>query len=121
MTSSENFGSEFRLRRTADFQHVYSRRRTASDDVLIIYGCENDLGHPRIGLSVSRKVGGATIRNRWKRRLREAFRKARAELPSGIDLVVIPRAAPEPDFENLQKSLVKLVTRVAAKLAKDKV
>ena len=121
MTPSERFRAQFRLRRTAEFQHVYNRRRSASDDVLLIYGCENDLGHPRLGLSVSRKVGGATVRNRWKRRLREAFRKVRSELPAAIDLVVIPRAASEPDFERLQKSLVKLVTRVAARLAKDDV
>lgn len=46
---------------------------------------------PRLGLTVSRRVGNAVVRNRLKRRVREWFRRARAELEPGLDLVVIAR------------------------------
>ena len=50
------------LRRPADFRRVYERRRSAADDLLIVYACENGLPYLRLGLSVSRKMGGAVER-----------------------------------------------------------
>ncbi len=77
----------YRICRRADFQRVYRRRCTAGDDLLLIFAAANDRPYPRLGLSIGRKVGGAVTRNRWKRRLREAFRLVRLELPPGVDLV----------------------------------
>lgn len=104
------------LRRTAEFQRVYDRRRSASDRWLIVYGCENGLPHLRLGLSVSRKVGGATARNRLRRLYREAFRLHRHEMPTGMDLVLIPRGGELPSLAELEASLPKLVRHVGQKL-----
>src|SRR5919197_4777829 len=93
------------LRRPADFQRVYERRRSVSDDWLIVYGCENGLPHLRMGLSVSRKVGKATRRNRLRRLYREAFRLTRHLMPIGLDLILIPRTAQEPSLAELKRSL----------------
>lgn len=108
------------LRRSADFRRVYDRRRSVSDAWLIVYGCENELPHLRLGLSVSRKVGIAVCRNRLRRLYREAFRLTRDEMPTGIDLVLIPRKSEEPTLEWLTQSLPRLVKQVAKKLASDK-
>ena len=85
----------------------------------MVHGCENGLGYPRLGLSVSRKVGGAVVRNRWKRLLREAFRLRRHELPAGIDLVVIPRQEVEPELARLLESLPVLAQRGLRKLQRN--
>lgn len=112
----QRFLSQYRLVRQADFDLAYQERRSASDEIMLVFVCNNKLPYSRIGLSVSRKVGNAVIRNRWKRLLREAFRLVREELPIGIDLVVVPRPSLTPQLAQLQESLIHLVGRAARKL-----
>jgi ribonuclease P protein component len=92
MSPGETFRPYERIKHPDDFRRAFERRRSAADDVLVVYGVENGRPHPRLGISVSRKkVRAATARNRLKRVLREAFRLSKSELPSGVDLVVLPR------------------------------
>lgn len=114
--SNLSFPREHRLRSPLDFARVYERNVYATDDLLVANACENGLAHSRLGLSVSRKVGNAVVRNRWKRVLREAFRLNREKLPSGMDLVLRPRRGAVPDFHALLESLPKLAGRVAKRL-----
>jgi ribonuclease P protein component len=107
------------LRRPRDFRRVYDRRRSAADAWLVVYGCENGLAYSRLGLSVSRKVGPAVYRNRLRRLYREAFRLMRAELPTGLDLVLIPRSSPEPTLEDLKRALSRLAGQVARQLNRE--
>jgi ribonuclease P protein component len=104
------------LRRPLDFRRVYDRRRSASDRWLIVYACENGLPHRRFGMSVSRKVGSAVVRNRLRRLYREAFRLTRDTLPPGLDIVVIPRGSDEPTLEELKQSLPRLLGQIARRL-----
>jgi ribonuclease P protein component len=112
------FRKKEHLRSPAEFQRVYQTRCSASDQRLIVYGHPNDLGHARLGMSVSRKIGGAVFRNRLRRLYREAFRLTRAELPSGLDLIVLPRSKVEPTLAEVRASLVALGKNVAKRLAR---
>lgn len=113
------FRREYRLRTQAEFDRVYATKAYAADGVLVVNGARSELPHPRLGLSVSRKVGNAVVRNAWKRRIREAFRLLRAELPPGIDLVVRPKLGAKLDFHAIHQSLPGLVARVAKRLPRE--
>jgi ribonuclease P protein component len=110
------FSKRMRLLRPAEFARVMAARTSCADGMLRVYAAANDLDHPRLGLTVSRKVGGAVERTRWKRALREAFRLVQHELPA-LDLVCLPHRTSEPDGQRLRESLVKLSRQLAPRLA----
>jgi len=113
---SFTFPQSHRLKTPAEFDRCYKRKRSASDDVLILYACENELAHPRLGCSVSKKIGNAVARNRYKRLFREAFRLSQHDLPAATDFILIPRPGREPTQEAVKDSLVKLAKQAARKL-----
>lgn len=85
-----------RLSRSRDFDAVYRRGRSVSTRYLVLYSFprsgDADVGEPaRLGLAVSRKVGGAVARNRLKRRLRAAFDELGEATVAGNDYVLVAR------------------------------
>ena len=106
-----------RLTDARQFQRVFERRRSASDDRLIVYGVENGLEHCRLGLSVGRKkLRRAHDRNRFKRVVREAFRLAKADLPVGVDLVIVPKSDARLNLADVRDALPRLAQAVARRL-----
>jgi ribonuclease P protein component len=106
------------LRTQAEFDHVYASEAFAADEVLVVKVTASPTERTRLGMSVSKKVGNAVVRNRWKRRIREAFRLAQHDLPPGLDLVVRPKAGAQPEFVKIRVSLPSLVKRAARKVRK---
>ncbi|MHC4789563.1 MAG: ribonuclease P protein component [Planctomycetota bacterium] len=82
------FPRRARILRKRDFQHVYRTGRRLGAFPLRLCALRRREGKSRLGLAVSRKVGGAVLRNRWKRAIREAFRLNRHRLLSAYDMVV---------------------------------
>ena len=101
-----------RIKKTADFDRVYSERLSTADGMLIVYAMANDSEKSRVGLSVGKKVGSAVKRNSYKRAMREAFRLSQYELPSGYDFVLIPRPTSEPCVKSYRRSLEVLCNRL---------
>jgi len=106
------FSTANRLKRTEDFQRIYSLNQRVSDAHLLVFASRNTQRITRCGLSVSKKHGNAVHRNRIKRLLREAFRLTCNQLPVGLDLILIPRIHSGAGLEEYKKSLPALARRI---------
>lgn len=114
--SDQTFPKSARLLKSFEFKRVYDGSVFAADDTLVIKAVPNDAGKLRLGLSVSRKVGNAVVRNRWKRRIREAFRRQKGDFSLGLDIVVRPKNGAICDSEKIDLSIKKLLARISKKL-----
>ncbi len=102
---------EQRLAKKSDFARLRREGRTWSDRLLVVRARPNGLEVSRFGFSVGKRLGTAVVRNKIKRRLREAAHLSRAG--GGWDLIVTPRGeAATADFRGLKQSMTNLLRRV---------
>ena len=76
------------IKENRTFRQIYRRGRSAVTPFLVLYCRPNRLGRNRLGITVSTKLGGAVVRNRARRRLREVYRLAQGDLVQGFDIAV---------------------------------
>ena len=79
------------LKRNNDFRRIYSRGRSFKSAVLVTYVMKNRCGFTRIGITTSKKIGKAVMRNRSRRIIREAYRTISDDVRQGVDLVFVAR------------------------------
>jgi ribonuclease P protein component len=104
------FLKDFRLRKPAEFQNVYTKGAKRTSRSFVVFALANGLSHSRFGLTTPRKLGKAHDRNRAKRRIREILRTSRAAIPIGFDFVLNPRrSAMERQFQELRAELIALL------------
>ncbi|MDI6760521.1 MAG: ribonuclease P protein component [Candidatus Brocadiaceae bacterium] len=136
--SEKTFTKEERLRKRRDIDKVFKEGKAFKGAIFNAYVLRNSLGHPRIGIVVGRKFGGAVQRNRIKRLLRESYRLNKGLVGEGIDMVLLPKPAPhlagtgrragsggskgmsgrtrrtvrEVNFKQVEEEFKKLITRI---------
>lgn len=99
-----------RLTRRAEFDAAYRNGRRRSSRQFTVFFAPNGLGECRMGMSVGSALGGAVVRNRIRRRIREVLRLNRGEIPAGWDIIVHPRASvANADFTELRDELLSLL------------
>ena len=79
------------IKENRTFRQIYRRGRSAVTPFLVLYCRPNRLGRNRLGITVSTKLGGAVVRNRARRRLREVYRLAQGDLVQGFDIIAVAR------------------------------
>ena len=82
----------FRVRKRGDFERAYAEGKKVVTPEFALFGRTNGLDHSRLGVTTTKKLGNAVVRNRARRLVREAYRTRRQDLPDGWDLVVVVRA-----------------------------
>ncbi|MGH9751151.1 MAG: ribonuclease P protein component [Blastocatellia bacterium] len=102
------------LRNSRQFRRVYEQGHKFHTPFFSAFFLRNDAGERRYGITATRKIGGAVVRNHCKRRLREILRKYELcpSYPDGFDLVlnVKPELA-KADFKQLQESFARMMSR----------
>ena len=80
------------LKENYEFRRLYQKGASAVGGGMVLYCRKNRLGHNRLGVTVSVKLGHAVVRNRARRRLRELYRLAQPDMRQGYDLVLVARS-----------------------------
>ena len=95
------------LNQNRDFRRIYAKGRAFVDPALVTYVLKNKQGCVRCGITASKKIGCAVVRNRTRRRLKEIYRTHEAAFRSGYDIVVVARSrAVGADFALLTKNFL---------------
>jgi ribonuclease P protein component len=116
--AGENLPRTCRLKTNAAFRAVIDRRVRYSDRLLTMFVAANGQSTSRLGVSTGRAVGGAVWRNRVKRLIREAWRRKRADMPTGYDFVVMMTAKKRqsmPTHKQVDGSLGNLLNEFSAR------
>lgn len=114
--SNQRFPKQARITHQRDFELVFRMGTVAADNVLVVHAIRAESGRSRLGISISRRVGNAVVRNRWKRLIREAFRCQQDALPAGLDLIIRPKRGAVPDHEAIRRSVVYLSKKLDRRL-----
>lgn len=95
-----------RVKKNEDFQIIFKRGKSFANRQFVVYCLEKEQEEFRLGLSVSKKVGNAVVRNRIKRYIRQTFLELKDQVSSQMDYIIIARnPAAKLDFHETKKSL----------------
>ena len=97
------------LKKNSDFKNVYRNGKSYANRYLVMYVLENGTERNRLGISVSKKVGNSVVRHHITRLLRESYRLNKDMVKTGLDIVVVVRAAAkDSNFRQIESAYLHL-------------
>jgi ribonuclease P protein component len=106
VTTGERFRPQDRIRKRSEYKVIYDRGTRIPSGSFVLFVMRNGFGRPRLGITVTRRIGNAVRRNRAKRLLREIFRRHKSELKD-VDIVVNGRTGlPDMEYARLESELL---------------
>lgn len=107
-----------RLSKNSDFQKVYKKGKSVANKYLVLYYLKNTLDTPRIGCSVSKKVGNSVVRHRVKRLIKEVYRLNHEPYIKGYDLVFIAKPiTKDSSYQDYVKNINHLIKKIEKEVA----
>lgn len=107
-----------RLRKNMEFKRVYSGGKNYWNRNLILYVRKNGLQNSRIGITITKKIGNAVVRNRIRRRIKEIYRLKLGNIKNGYDLILIPKKnVIDISYKDLESAMIHIVG--ISKISKD--
>lgn len=98
------------LKKRSDFVKTYNKKKSFGNRNLVLYINKNDLDYSRVGITISKKVGKATVRNKIRRRMKEILRAYQDRIKDGYDLViVVKKNVPNISFQELKGSFLHII------------
>jgi ribonuclease P protein component len=101
---------KYRLRKNLDFRKVYNKGKNFWNRNLVLYVKKNELEETRLGITVTKKIGNAVVRNKVRRRIREIYRLNLYRIEQGYDLIIIPKKnVTEISYKELENAFIHIL------------
>ncbi len=102
----------FSIKLNRDFKRLYYKGGCIGSDIIVVYYKRNSHSCNRLGITVGKKIGGAVVRNRIKRLIRESYRLSEENMYLGYDIVIVARSkCAEADFKAVNGSLKRILKK----------
>ncbi len=116
----QSFPKSARIHSSLEFDSLFQQGKVLADASLVMHA-QLSRARGRIGISISKRVGSAPMRNRWKRLIREAYRRQyqRVTAMAKLDIIVRPRRGAVANYAAIEKSIASLATRLEKQLQRN--
>jgi len=116
--TAEKFPRSVRIVRSSDYRALYKTGCKIHSSHFVLFSRGNALGHSRLGITASRKVGRSVVRNRVKRLFREIFRRSFDQIPKRYDMVVNAKSGCDKvSYESLRMEFLAAVKKLTGRLS----
>jgi ribonuclease P protein component len=113
MQSDERFTRAERILKRRQFRHVYDQGQRYSFPLFTAFVVKTEQAHNRLGVTVTKRIGSAVVRNRCKRLVREVFRRQKRQLLSHVDIVVnVRHAMAEATYDEVETQFLSLMGKL---------
>lgn len=96
----------YRVKRERDFNQIFSHGKNVANRKFVVYRLSKNQQHFRVGLSVSKKLGNAVVRNRIKRKIRHILIEYQSQLVADDFVIIARKGVEELDYHEMKQNLL---------------